>query len=59
MKKFLIDSLASLFIILLFLPLLCLSIVVTIWEFTFTFPKNITEVVNVYYDRNGKENTQV
>tara|TARA_R110002110_G_scaffold17516_1_gene74300 strand:+ start:96 stop:269 length:174 start_codon:yes stop_codon:yes gene_type:complete len=57
MKKFIIDSGVSLIIIGLFIPLLCLSIAITIWEFTTTWPKNMISGVNDLYEKYAEEDT--
>jgi hypothetical protein len=58
MKKILIDSLAALFIITLFVPLMIVCMIIAAWEFAREWPKQIIEVVNVYHAGEGKD-TQV
>jgi len=57
MRKLVIDSTASLFIIILFLPVMVLCMIVAAWEFTITWPKHIIQIVNVYHDSNAGEDT--
>jgi len=59
MRKFVIDSGASLFIIILFLPIMVLCMIIAAREFAITWPKAIIEIVNVYYDSNAGEDTQI
>ena len=58
MKKILIDSLAALFIITLFVPLMIVCMIIAAWEFAKEWPKQIIEIVNVYHSGEGKD-TQV
>jgi len=58
MKKFLIDSLAALFIITFFVPLMIMCMIIAAWEFAKEWPKQIIEIVNVYHASEGKD-TQV
>jgi len=58
MKKFLIDSLAALFIITFFVPLMIVCMIIAAWEFAKEWPKQIIEIVNVYHAGEGKD-TQV
>jgi len=58
MKKILIDSAATIFIITLFVPLMIVCMIIAAWEFAKEWPKQIIEIVNVYHAGEGKD-TQV
>ena len=59
MKKFVIDSIAALFIITLFIPLMVLCMIIAAWEFGRDWPKQIIEIVNVYHASSEGEDTQI
>jgi len=59
MKKFVIDSIAALFIITLFIPLMGLCMIIAAWEFGRDWPKQIIEIVNVYHANSEGEDTQI
>jgi len=59
MKKLVIDSLASLTIIVFFLPLMVCCMFVAACEFAVTWPKQIIEIVNVHYGNDAGEDTQI
>jgi len=59
MKKILIDSLAALFIITFFVPLMIMCMIIAAWEFAKEWPKQIIEIVNVYHANSEGKDTQV
>ena len=59
MKKLVIDSAASLFIIILFIPIMVVCMIVSAWEFATTWPRDMIAIVNDYHDNNAGEDTQI
>jgi hypothetical protein len=59
MRKLVIDSLASLTIIVFFLPLMVCCMLVAAFEFACYWPKEIIEIVNVHYGNNAGEDTEI
>jgi len=59
MKKLLIDSMASLFIIIMFIPIMVVCMIAAAWEFATTWPRQMIEIVNAYHDDNAGKDTQI
>jgi hypothetical protein len=59
MKKLLIDSVVSLFIIIMFIPIMVVCMIAAAWEFAVTWPRQMIEIVNDYHDNNAGKDTQI
>ena len=59
MRNFVIDSLASVIIIICFIPLMVCCMFVAAYEFACYWPKEMIEIVNVHYGNNAGEDTEI